>query len=208
MVGPEVASLPFRDLGVDGLCLPFTGVPWRSGLKDFRQFGGESAPGLFLFLRSLRTAALWRLLPGCNDGGTLSNFAFSGLGRVGAQQLRLREARGSKRRMIDCISSAVGASTNAKPLDSCVSWLRITLMESATRSSDVSHPLMSSAVTHVGKLPGEENSKTHSVTCVLRWLDFGVQRGRIPIYCHIDDIKEWRELQTHLCRVLACSERE
>src|SRR5579863_1918506 len=55
--------------------------------------------------------------------------------------------------MIACISSCVGASTNAKPLDSCVSWLRMTLTESATRSSAASHCLISSAVTHIGRLP-------------------------------------------------------
>src|SRR5205823_6718172 len=55
--------------------------------------------------------------------------------------------------MIACISSAVGASTNAKPFDSWVSWLRITLIASATRSSAVSQPLISSAVTQTGRFP-------------------------------------------------------
>lgn len=59
----------------------------------------------------------------------------------------------SNRRIIACISSCVGASTNANPLDSCVSWFRITLTESETRSSADSHCLMSSAVTQVGRLP-------------------------------------------------------
>src|SRR5215471_11381722 len=42
---------------------------------------------------------------------------------------------------------------NAKPLDSCVSGLRITLIASATRLSALSQPLMSSAVTQAGRLP-------------------------------------------------------
>ena len=41
----------------------------------------------------------------------------------------------------------------AKPLDSCVSGLRMTLIWSATRFSAVSHDLMSSAVTQAGKFP-------------------------------------------------------
>lgn len=41
----------------------------------------------------------------------------------------------------------------AKPLDSCVSGLRITLTLSATRPSADNHALMSSAVTHVGRFP-------------------------------------------------------
>src|SRR5579862_2274372 len=55
--------------------------------------------------------------------------------------------------MIAFISSVFGASINAKPLDSCVSGLRITLIASATRFSAESQPLMSSAVTQAGKLP-------------------------------------------------------
>lgn len=42
---------------------------------------------------------------------------------------------------------------NANPLDSCVSGLRMTLMESATRFSAESQDLMSSAVTQAGRLP-------------------------------------------------------
>src|SRR5918911_659195 len=42
---------------------------------------------------------------------------------------------------------------NAKPLDSCVSGLRITFTLSATRFSAVSHDLISSAVTHRGRFP-------------------------------------------------------
>jgi len=58
-----------------------------------------------------------------------------------------RSSRGarSKRRIIAFISSAFGASINAKPLDSCVSGLRITLIASATKFSALSQPLISSA---------------------------------------------------------------
>lgn len=59
----------------------------------------------------------------------------------------------SKRLMIACISSAFGASMKAKPLDSCVSGLRITLMESQTKDSAISQDWISSAVTQGGKLP-------------------------------------------------------
>src|SRR5580658_6535277 len=55
--------------------------------------------------------------------------------------------------MIAFISSVFGDSINAKPLDSCVSGLRITLIASATRFSAASQPLISSAVTQAGKLP-------------------------------------------------------
>jgi hypothetical protein len=55
--------------------------------------------------------------------------------------------------MIECISSAFGDSINAKPFDSCVSGLRMTLIASATRFSALSQPLISSAVTQTGKLP-------------------------------------------------------
>ena len=104
-----------------------------------------------------------------------------------ARNSRSSKGARSKRRMIACISSAVGASTNAKPLDSCVSWLRITLTESATRFSAVSHALISSAVTHVGRLP-KKNSEIHSVIRLLRWLDLWHFKGRIPL-CHLDSIR-------------------
>ena len=52
---------------------------------------------------------------------------------------------------------------NAKPLDSCVSGLRITLIASATRFSAVSQPLISSAVTQTGKLP-------KNTVKLIRWL--------------------------------------
>src|SRR5258708_535275 len=65
--------------------------------------------------------------------------------------------------MIEFISSVFGASINAKPLDSCVSGLRMTLIASATRLSAVSQPLMSSAVTQAGRLP----KKTVKL---IRWL--------------------------------------
>jgi len=76
-----------------------------------------------------------------------------------------RSSRGalSNRRMIECISSALGASMNAKPLDSCVSGLRMTLIASATRFSAVSQPLMSSAVTQAGRLP-------RKTVKLIRWL--------------------------------------
>src|SRR4051812_36431550 len=77
--------------------------------------------------------------------------------------------------MIACISSAVGASTNAKPFDSCVSWFRMTLTESATRSSAASHCLMSSAVTQVGRLP-RKTVKLIQLILLLRRLDFGTSK--------------------------------
>src|ERR1035441_9124583 len=92
----------------------------------------------------------------CCDDGTAAprgaSLPFGGCAGLARNNRSSRGAR-SKRRMIDCISSFVGASTNAKPLDSCVSWLRITLTASATRSSAASHCLISSAVTQVGRLP-------------------------------------------------------
>ena len=79
------------------------------------------------------------------------------LGRAGcaglARSKRSSSGARSNRRMMEFISSVLGASMNAKPLDSCVSGVRITLIASATRFSAVSHPLISSAVTQVGKLP-------------------------------------------------------
>lgn len=68
---------------------------------------------------------------------------------------RRRSSRGarSKRLMIRFISSSLGASMKAKPLDSWVSGLRMTFTQSATRLSETSHCLTSSAVTHVGRLP-------------------------------------------------------
>lgn len=42
---------------------------------------------------------------------------------------------------------------NAKPFDSWVSGLRITLTASATRFSEESHDLISSAVTQTGRFP-------------------------------------------------------
>ena len=78
-----------------------------------------------------------------------------GLGGCAGLARSKRSSKGarSKRRMIAFISSAFGASINAKPLDSCVSGLRITLIASATKFSAVSQPLISSAVTQAGKLP-------------------------------------------------------
>src|SRR5450432_2298575 len=51
------------------------------------------------------------------------------------------------------ISSAFGESIKAKPFDSWVSGLRMTLTLSATRFSAVSHDLISSAVTQRGRFP-------------------------------------------------------
>lgn len=77
---------------------------------------------------------------------------FGGCAGFARRSLSSSGAR-SNLRMIDCISSAFGASMKAKPLDSWVSGLRITLIESATRASAFNHDWMSSAVTQVGKLP-------------------------------------------------------
>ena len=70
-----------------------------------------------------------------------------------ARSTRSSSGARSKRRMIAFISSWLGASMKAKPFDSCVSGLRITLTASATRLSEVSHDLMSSAVTQTGRFP-------------------------------------------------------
>src|ERR1019366_3459294 len=110
------------------------------------------------FLRSGRCSVRMALgaAAACCDDGTAAprgaSLPFGGCAGLARNNRSSRGAR-SKRRMIDCISSLVGASTNAKPLDSCVSWLRITLTPSATRSSAASHCLISSAVTQVGRLP-------------------------------------------------------
>ena len=84
--------------------------------------------------------------------GPFTATPFEGCAGLARRILSSSGAR-SNRRIIACISSVVGASINANPLDSCVSWFRMTLTESATRSSAASHCLMSSAVTHMGKLP-------------------------------------------------------
>ena len=83
-------------------------------------------------------------------GGAL--FGFGGCAGLARRRRSSRGAR-SNRRMIEFISSVFGASMNAKPFDSCVSGLRMTLIASATRFSAVSHPLISSAVTQTGRFP-------------------------------------------------------
>ena len=85
----------------------------------------------------------------CGEDGPLDLGGCAGLARS------KRSSRGarSNRRIMECISSAFGASINAKPFDSCVSGLRITLIASATRLSALSQPLISSAVTQTGRLP-------------------------------------------------------
>lgn len=128
------------------------------GLLRYRALASSVAKALFGW------SFLGRFPLASRRGGVRSPFAAgvaglppTGLPFVGWAGLARRRRSSSGARsnllMIDCISSAVGASTNANPLDSCVSWLRITLMESATRSSAVSHCLMSSAVTQAGRLP-------------------------------------------------------
>ena len=108
-----------------------------------------------------------------------TSFPFGGCAGF-ARSSRSSSGARSNRRMIACISSAVGASTNAKPLDSCVSWLRITLTASATRSSAASHCLISSAVTQVGRLP-RNTVKLIQLILLLRWLDLRHFKERIPI---------------------------
>jgi len=88
-----------------------------------------------------------------------------GLGGCAGLARSSRSSRGarSKRRMMEFISSVLGASMKAKPFDSCVSGLRMTLIASATRFSALSQPLISSAVTQAGRLP----KKTVKL---IRWL--------------------------------------
>src|ERR1019366_5451457 len=154
--------------------LVFTGVDYGPGVAgaarggrglNYRTFASSVANALRgdcsrfrppRFLRSGRCSVRMALgAAGCCDGGAAPRGASLPFGGCAGLARNNRSSKGarSKRRMIDCISSLVGASTNAKPLDSCVSWLRITLTPSATRSSAASHCLMSSAVTQVGRLP-------------------------------------------------------
>jgi len=79
-------------------------------------------------------------------------FDFGGCAGL-ARSMRSSSGARSNRRMIEFISSTFGASINANPLDSCVSGLRMTLIESATRFSAESQDLISSAVTQAGRLP-------------------------------------------------------
>src|SRR5438477_8428571 len=55
--------------------------------------------------------------------------------------------------MMEFISSELGVSMNAKPFDSWVSGLRITLTSSYTRFSELSQDLISSLVTQTGRFP-------------------------------------------------------
>ena len=63
--------------------------------------------------------------------------------------------------MMDCISSALGASMKAKPLDSCVSGLRMTLIESATRAFRV-EPGLNIVRGHPDWKIAKKDSETHS----------------------------------------------
>src|SRR5205085_11327088 len=119
--------------------------------------------------------------------------------------LRSRSSSGarSKRRMMDCISSAVGASIKAKPLDSWVSWFRITLIESATRSSAVSHCLISSAVTQVGRLP-KKTVKLIQFVAFTPWLEIlvGSSTGGNPISCLPDTNRPIYAMQCYYAQML------
>ena len=105
----------------------------------------------------------------------------------------------SKRRIIACISSGVGASTNANPLDSCVSWLRITFTESATRSSAASHCLISSAVTHMGRLPRKTVKLIQWFSLLRCWIVLQKEGSDL---CQFDSSRPRKSLQTKkpLCR--------
>src|SRR5271165_1028696 len=70
-----------------------------------------------------------------------------------ARSIRSSKGARSNRRMMELISSEFGVSMNAKPLDSCVSGLRITFTSSKTRFSALSQDLISSLVTHAGRFP-------------------------------------------------------
>ena len=138
----------------------------RPSLQDLRQLGSKRTAGRLLAISSTALFAVGTLFGSDGIGccGRLlrrrratwssrgASLPFGGCAGLARNNRSSRGAR-SNRRMIDCISSFVGASTNAKPLDSCVSWFRITLTASATRSSAASHCLISSAVTQVGRLP-------------------------------------------------------
>ena len=104
-------------------------------------------------------------------------FAFGGCAGLARSMRSSRGAR-SNRRMIEFISSTLGASINANPLDSCVSGLRMTLIESATRFSAESQDLISSAVTQAGRLP-------RKTVLLIRWCVplrcGGIVRGEIPL---------------------------
>src|SRR5271155_1569040 len=71
--------------------------------------------------------------------------------------------------MIEFISSELGVSIKANPLDSCVSGLRITLTSSYTRFSALSQDLISSLGTQTGKFP----RKTVKLILARRYSVFG-----------------------------------
>jgi hypothetical protein len=144
-------------------------------LKDFRQLRRESAFWFLIALLAAATIVPDSLFRSASRSGRGRSARLDGqrstLGRLRRRILSSSGAR-SKRRMIDCISSAVGASTNAKPFDSCVSWFRMTLTESATRSSAASHCLMSSAATQIGKLP-KKTVKLIQFAALTPWIKIG-----------------------------------
>jgi hypothetical protein len=112
--------------------------------------------------------------PGPCDGPWVEEGPLDLGGCAGLARSR-RSSRGarSNRRMMECISSAFGASINAKPFDSCVSGLRITLIASATRFSALSHPRISSAVTQTGKFP-------RNTVKLIRWFSSTPLVGVLP----------------------------
>jgi len=130
----------FASSSANALC---GALPARRCFLPPRRFRSRSAPAGAIPLGAPPGAAAFGLTAPLGRGG------WAGLA------LSRRSSRGarSKRRMIRFISSSLGASMNAKPLDSWVSGLRMTFTESATRLSATSHALMSSAVTHTGRLP-------------------------------------------------------
>ena len=146
-------------------------APWSSVAKALL---GDASLARFPFLTP---RCCIRLATGLPAGWPpLTSLGLEGCAGL-ARRSRSSSGARSKRRMMDCISSAVGASIKAKPFDSWVSWLRITLIESATRSSAVNHCLMSSAVTQVGRLP-KKNSKAHSVILFTPFVGFWYFKGK------------------------------
>ena len=83
--------------------------------------------------------------------------------------------------MIEFISSAFGASMNAKPLDSCVSGLRMTFTASETKPSAVSQDLISSAVTQTGRFPRKTVKLILIVVFYSVGIDFGTGLRAQPI---------------------------
>lgn len=114
---------------------------------------GETCRGFRCFLPP--RLGLSMLGPAMLGPATAAGLApFGRGGRAGfARRMRSSSGARSKRRMIESISSRFGASMKAKPLDSWVSGLRITLTSSATRFSARNHERMSSFVTQAGRFP-------------------------------------------------------